>query len=356
MKCSRFGLYWSLALVVLALSGTYGAVHVPAGKDKDSKADIHPTIPLKIMLRFWSTRAGSRFVYPGKRSPSSFAAILWVRAFRTGNANPIRALSLVVRNARRFILLQTFSNGLVGYSVSDGDKFLSVLLDPRGSGSLAILGTHFPLLQTSFGYDFSTLLTELRICAIAKPSTKEPAFFMCLCKTWFRAISRHCVWMQYDNLHGILRLRTRGPNSITHARIGYSWWPERTSLGLKRVFISAVDIQDVKVKKVAGFNNIGLHLRIAADGRFWGFPKHKVNMTHLKFRLPITHINRLRFVHLFVKISGLQAPISRNAAAARRRFLNWAVGPAEARVLDGWIYNGTTPLWPIAKIQEAGSK
>ena len=320
---------------------------VASGGPKGSVSRLR--VPLDDIIYLWSATGDESFRYPGGRTSQSFDALLWGALTPRGHAVPVRLLSLAVRRSKKFCMVQLASNGLIGYTASDGEKFRSLLFDPRSNGSLVAVLTRAPVIQTFFGVGPSQSYPMFRMGALRRPG--RHVFFMSLSRIWLRLMSRHCSRLSYDGRDRVLTVKTLAPGESSRVRFTFSSWPMPEAPRRLFVIISAVD-RTVALRHLTA----SVHLRLLLPGLFPKLPSFAGGFSPKVVDLNTKRIDRSNFVKRYAAAVSAAGQISARAVAARRRFLNWAVGRKEASVLDGWINKGIAPMRPAAQAVKGGTK
>ena len=348
MDRARYCLY-SSAGVWVALFAMLLTSHasIASGGPKSSPSRLR--VPLDDIICLWSAPGGENFAYPGGGSAQSFGALLWSRTTYGNHSPPDRVLALAVRRSNKFLMVQLAGSGLVSYTASDGAKFRSLLFDPRGNGTLMAARTKGPLVGTFFGVASSQYPGMFEMAAIK--GRWAQTFRMSLSRVLLRLVSRHCNRLSYDGRDRILTIRTLTPQKNSRIRFAFSSWPTPGAPQQLGVIVSAIDMSAALARQT-----FSLHVRLSPPGPFPTLPGFTGGSSQRAIGLKIKRIDRSDFVARYSAAFSAAGPFSARAVAARRRFLNWAVGRKEASVLDGWINKGIAPMRPAAQAVKGGTK
>ena len=184
---------------------------------------------------------------------------------------------------------------------------------------------------------------------LEKPERR--AFVFLLSPIWLRTASRHSNSLSFNGPEQILTFRTHTPDATSSTRLTFSGWPVRPK-GLREVyFVSGIDRRVIFARREGS-----IHARLAAHGLFPKLPKSSRVPNPEIVGLKTETLGRSNFSPRYLAALSAAGPISASAAAARRRFLNWAVGRKEASVLDGWIDKGIAPMRPAAQAAKGDAK
>ena len=336
----------SVAFVCTVLLATASVGRAAAFPAKQLTKPNHASVPLGAVLRFWSSE-GENFVYPGKQHPQRYDAILWGHLRVGGRTHTSPVLSMAVRRRDRFCAVQMLGRGMVGYTISDGRQFMSLLYDPRGGGRLLLFRTKRPLLGFWCGF----VNRKSRPWAIfgGASDLNERAFVLSIWPVWFRAISRHCQRLSYDEATGMLNLA--GPHKTSEDRITFAFRPRQPGFSAPRVVVSGVD------RRVrSAISSDVMHFRLAANGLFPMPPNRMGPLPAQIAGVTLRQLKRSDLGSYYRAIGTFHGKMATQATLGHRRFLEWAVGQKEADVLDGWIYKGVAPVRPAKRTKAGGPR
>ena len=299
-------------------------------------------VPLDVLLQFWK-RGGEYYLYPGNLHPKSFDAALWAK-FRS-----MRTALQAVRRRKRFCMVQLLGPGMINYTASAGKDYLSLLFDPRAKGAL-LLSREAPSL---FGFLFSLNAKHTRpILAMGNGRKPAPRIFgILLWHSWYRVVSRYCQRFSYDGHTNTIRIQTSHKGVTTRWRFVFSVGNKKVGSRLE-VSPSEIDCWRDSRGVVSSED-----LRLAAGGIFPAMPNRLAKKLSSRIAgINIRAVTRAQAWTIFLEDLKLKGKMSARAAAARLRFLKWAVGRKEAGKLDGWVDKGIAPFSPAGKKIAGGAK